>query len=287
MKFSYKLSSAFFFSLYIIPVVVLGFLVQNRIQERQTTLQLYLQNQVDVDRQIVVHRGPLRDVHIPVRNYLLRGGSAEEAKRVLALAREEQQVQNTFWQKYESVYVAAERTFLREILEESQESNLISEEERVVREIRLAIDQYFVSLKSYPALAGGGGNIQGHQDHMAFFEELDEGRNAIFEKINELMDIRYIFAQRVVFFVTGENDRQQGFFNTIFVGLGGFILIVTLLEYFYIHRPFGDIMSFLKDMNQGKRGQRLYFSSPIREIKESEEIINEFVNKAETHEKER
>jgi len=42
----------------------------------------------------------------------------------------------------------------------------------------------------------------------------------------------------------------------------------------------------LRDTSHGKKGQRLYFSSPIKEIKESEEIINKFVSKAEKHEQE-
>lgn len=151
-----------------------------------------------------------------------------------------------------------------------------------MREIQRAISRYFADMKLHLGLSGGNSV----QNNFAFFDRLDEEEAAIFQWINELSDIRYIFAQWIVFSVSGENDRQQGFFNTIFMGLGGFILMVALLEHFYIHRPFGDIMSFLKDMSQGKRGQRLYFSSPSREIKESEEIINEFVSKSEAHEKE-
>lgn len=54
----------------------------------------------------------------------------------------------------------------------------------------------------------------------------------------------------------------------------------------FLHKPFQDVILFLRDMRAGKRGQRLYFGTPIREVKESEEIINDFVAKAEEHERE-
>lgn len=283
MKFSYKLSTVLFFVLYLAPLAAVGFLVQYRIQERQITLQRYLQNQVDVDRQIIAHRAPLRNIHAPIHSFFLRGGSAEEGRRLLEFLREEQEKQEIFWKRYENAYAVGYRPFLREILEESQELNLIEEEARAVLEIQRAIDRYFTDMSSHPGLDKGNSL----QNNELFFDRLDEEEAAIFQWINELADIRYIFAQRIVFSVGGENDRQTGFFNTIFTALSGILLIAMILEHFYIHRPFGDLMLFLKDMSQGKRGQRLYFSSPIREIKESEEIINEFVSKSEEHEKEK
>lgn len=256
-----------------------------RIQERQTILQFYLQNQIDVDRQILAQREPVREVNGRIRSLVLRNAALEERKNFLAEAKELQENIQKFWEAYETRYSAAQRPFLTSILAETQEARLEEEELQTVRSMRLRIDAYFGAIKISPFL-----NTAQPVDNYAletYLGGLIERRNDIYDSLNALADIRYIFAQRIVFYISGENDRQQGFFNSIFISLGGLILVVTLLEYFYIHRPFGDIMSFLKDMSQGKRGQRLYFSSPIREIKESEEIINEFVNKAESHEQEK
>lgn len=125
MMSSYKLITLFFFVLYLIPVAAVGILVQYRIQERQVTLQRYLQNQVDVDRQIIARRGSVREIHAPIHAFFLRGGSAEEGKQLLEVLREEQEKQDQFWKRYESVYSSEHRPFLLGILEESQEINLM------------------------------------------------------------------------------------------------------------------------------------------------------------------
>src|SRR3989338_2489106 len=106
----------------------------------------------------------------------------------------------------------------------------------------------------------------------------------VYRFINQITDIRYVFAQRIIFYITGENSTQQGMFNTAFLGILFAVLTVGTVQYFIISRPLGDILMFLRDTSHGKKGQRLYFSSPIKEIKESEEIINKFVSKAEKHE---
>ena len=144
---------------------------------------------------------------------------------------------------------------------------------------------YKSSILTYPALSNGDSLTI--QRHIEFLEKLDREREAIYLSLDELADIRYIFSQRVIFYISGENDRQYGFFSTLFAFIFASVLLLQIMEYFSISKPFKDIMLFLRDMSQGKRGQRLYFSSFVKEIKESEDIINEFVSKAEEHEKEK
>ncbi len=144
---------------------------------------------------------------------------------------------------------------------------------------------YKSSILTFLALSNG--DSLAVQRHIEFLEKLDREREEIYMSLDELADIRYIFSQRVIFYISGENDRQYGFFSTLFAFIFASILLLQILEYFYISKPFKDIILFLRDMSQGKKGQRLYFSSPIREIKESEEVINEIVRKTEEHEKEK
>lgn len=118
-------------------------------------MQRYLQNQVDVDRQIIAHRAPLRNIHAPIHSFFLRGSSAEEGRRLLEFLREEQKKQDVFWKRYENAYAAGHRPLLRGILEESQETNLIEEEARVVLEIQRAVDRYFTDMRSHPGLDKG------------------------------------------------------------------------------------------------------------------------------------
>lgn len=284
MKISYRFTTILFFVLYLLPIIGVSYLVYQRIQQRQATLQFYLQNQVDVDRQIISERGDLRNVQPKIRNFLLTEHLSQEGKVKLAEVKDARDEFEKFWKKYENNYTASQRPFLQKLLDENQEHTLIDDEARVLTEIQRKGDVYFSRITAYPALNGVS---TASQDDVRFLGDLDDIRNDVFASLNDLADIRYIFAQRVVFFVTGENDLQQGFFNTIFVGIFFITLILYMLETFFIHKPFKDIMLFLRDLGEGKRGQRLYFSSPVKEIKNTEEIINTFVDKAEQHEKEK
>lgn len=280
MKIPFKIAVSAFFILYLIPVIGMWFLVQNRIQERQSALQRFLQNQVDIDRQIISERARLRTVNFSIRTHLL---SAKNSPSPFSTVKDEMEKFQRFWKRYASAYSSQNRIFLQSILEENQETNLVSEEAEIIQQIFKKSDIYFVYVSSYPPLQATAAAA----DNITFLANLDERRNDLYGSLDQLADIRYIFGQRVVFSVSGENDRQGGFFTAIFVALAAFIFVISTMEYFYIHKPFKDIILFLKDISQGKKGQRLYFSSPIKEIKESEEIINQFVNKAEEHEKEK
>lgn len=283
MKLSYRIVTLLFFIAYLIPIAILGILFEIRVEQRQNTLQVFLKNQADVDRQIIAQRNSLRETHTKARQLLLFGRGAHEATAA-GILRDLEKIEN-FWKRYESSYTARERPFLQDILKETQESALIEEEAATVQKIQTASVEYRTYLNSYPPFKGGGGGAL--QDNIAFFDSLGIKRDAIYEQINNLVDLRYIFAQRIIFFASGESDRQQGLFGAIVIAVLVSIFALSIIEYFVIHKPFKDIMLFLKDLNQGKKGQRLYFSSIIKEVKESEEIINAYVGSAEEHEKEK
>lgn len=284
MSISYKHATLLFFLFYLLPIAVMGFFVRQRIQQQQVTLQLFLQNQIDIDRKILDQRATLRGIQPRVRSVLLNGGTTVEQKDVLNFVRGERDKMDKFWKQYESSYAAGERPVLQGVLRETQEMNLIDEEARVVSDIQIATDAYVAAVLAYPPLSGAAGFTTG--DHARFLDSLDDKREVAYTHLNELADIRYIFGQRMVFLASGENAAAQGTFTAVFISLFLIVLVVSLLEYFFINRPLGDIILFLQDMREGKRGQRLYFSSPVREIKQSEHIINAFVSKAEAHEEE-
>lgn len=286
MRISYQKSVTLFFILYVIPVVGMWFLVQNRIEERQAATQLFLQNQLDVDRQILTQHGILRSIQPRLRSFILENNGSKEAEKLLisSIKADIDKFQK-FWKKYADNFSGKNRPFLQSILKNTQELDLIEEETSVLDEIEKTTNAYLASMLSHLSL-----NNLSERDleiHNKFLNNDDIKRDAVYDAINHLADVRYIYDQRVLFFISGENDRQYGFFGVIFVTLAAIMLLLAVLEYFFIHKPFKDIMLFLGDMRAGKRGQRLYFSSPIREIKESENIINEFVSQAEAHEKEK
>jgi len=285
MKLSYRFSVFIFFMAALLPIVAFWYAVEARIEQRQLTLQLFLQNQIDVDRKILNERAILRSVSPQVRSFLLKTDiDGQSEKQIAAFLKESQDELEKFWKKYETDYTASQRSFLLSVLKETQEMNLVEEEQKVVAGILRKIGAYFFDFSSYLPSAGNGSmSFSGHID---FLEEMDGKRENIYDSINELFDIRYIYSQRMVFVVSGENDRQSGFFSLVFAVIAFVVIITSILEYFFIHKPVKDIMLFLRDLAQGKRGQRLYFSSPIREIKESEDIINAFVSEAEEHQKE-
>lgn len=280
MKIHYKTANWIFLFLYLLPIMAIGVFVQQRIQRSLITAQQFMQNQVDIDRKILTYRGYLRTVQPVIRSALLK--EEEEVKSAKNFAAEKRQDIDKFWKTYETSYMASERPFLRSILAESQELNLIEEEERVIKEIKRNLDNYFTALLSYSGLNSGSGlKID---DHIRFFDELDIKRDAVYDSMNQLTDLRYIFSQRIVFFITSQAGSQEAIFNAIFITLALMIIVIAVFQHFYIHRPLGDIMLFLKDTKAGQRRQRLYFSSPIKEIKESEEIINDIIETAEEHE---
>jgi hypothetical protein len=282
MKISYKKAIVIFLVLYILPAAVMGVFVNRRIQQRQLAIQLFLQNQVDIDRKTLTVSGTLRDVQPKLRRAILGSANAAEQKNIMAQIKDDRETFSKFWEQYRANYSAKNRPFLLNILAESQELNLVEEEAQTLDAIKLTADDYFASIFNHP-LFQNGSNL-GAEANLRFLDDMTDKRLNIYDQMNKLADIRYIFAQRVVFFVSGENAAQQGVFNTIFVGIILVSLMVALIQYFVLLRPVGDIMLFLSDLAQGKRGQRLYFSSPIKEIKQSEEIINNFVEAAEKHE---
>lgn len=280
---SYKKSIAIFFILYIVPIIVIGYFVTRRIQARQVITQLFLQNQIDVDRKILTQHGILRDVQPKLRQAIAPKATAAERGTLLGDIKDDQDNFRKFWQKYEANYSGGSRPFLKSILAETQELNLLEEEDAKVKTIQVQADAYFNKILSHPVFRGAG-NLSAEENFELLYE-VNEFRNTVFGTLNDLADIRYIFAQRTVFFISSENTAQQGTFNTIFIAIILSIFAVAIVEYFILLRPLGDIMLFLSDLSAGKRGQRLYFSSPISEIKKSEDIINDFVDKAEEHEK--
>ena len=285
----YRTIILIFAGLYLLPIAAVGFLVYNRIQQRQITLQLYLQNQLEVDRQILVTRDKLVAIQMEVRNFLLMGThplSESRRSSVVADVQNTADKLNVFWKKYKSQYLGVNRPFLINILKNTQEEDLLEKEAGAVNSVEKRTGEYISDILAHPDFAGET-LVTDAGARAVFLSQLDEKRNTILDSLNELADVRYIFSQRIVFFISGENDRQQGFFNTAFVFLFAVTLIAVILEHFYIHKPFQDIISFLQDLYEGKRGQRLYFSSPVREIKQSEEIINEFVGQAEEHAEEK
>ena len=282
---SYRLTVFIFFFFAILPIAVFWYAVQIRLEQRQLTLQLFLQNQIDVDRKILNEMALLRSVSPQVRNFLLKGdNNSQSEKQIAVFLKDTQDELEKFWKKYESDYTASQRSFLLLVLKETQEMNLVEEEQKIAAGILRKIGEYFFDFSSH--ISSTGIENMPFSGHIEFLEEMDGKRENIYNSINELADIRYIYSQRMVFVVSGENDRQAGFFSLIFSIIAFVVIITSILEYFFIHKPVKDIMLFLRDLAQGKRGQRLYFSSPIREIKESEEIINAFVSEAEEHQKE-
>ncbi len=283
MKLSFKQAQALFFVCLIVPVAGLWFLVANRIEERQIVLQRFLQNQIDIDRQIINQRQTLRTVHADIRSYLLAVVSGERKAPMRADVHDAIDSFEAFWKRYDTTYRAEHRPVLKEILAATQEARLVDEETETIRRLFRALAIYHAHINEYAPLDGGVRTEE--LGAFRFLEQSDELRADIFDELNHLADIRYIFAQRTVFALSGENERQYGFFTAVFTALSAFLLVLLVVQHFSIFKPFRDIMAFLRDMKDGKRGQRLYFSSMVREIKESEEIINEFVDKAEQHEK--
>lgn len=284
MQTKYKNTIGFFLVLYLLPIAILWVFVTQRIETRQSTLQLFLQNQLDVDRQIVAERQRLREIQPQFRTALLKTVSRAEMTSLTEELRLDKDRIAKFWQRYETTYTGNQRPFLKEVLQETQETQLLEEEAEYVRRIIRDTDAYANVIESF--VKAYSPETISAQEAGIFLEGLDVRRDAIIVNINNLTDVRYIFAQRAIFFASGENDRQAGLLTSVFVVLIATTFVITTMQFFLIHRPMGDIMAFLRDMKEGKRGQRLYFSSIVKEIKESEDIINEFVAKAEAHEKE-
>ncbi len=283
MRNSYRTVIVSFFILYLIPIAVLWYFVNDRIEARAIALQLFLKNQIDIDRQILSLRDDLRQIQPNVRSVLLKKSARTIIGESIGIVKEYQAKNQKFWRKYESTYIGSQRSTLMRVLEETQEMNLAEEESETIRQIQKKIDIYITDILT--RLEEDRTDITYSSDsQVEFLESLDAKRDEVYKELNELIDIRYIYAQRMVFSASGENERQSGFLTSIFVILLAAIFSVSLVEYFTIHRPFGDIMKFLQDLHEGKKGQRLYFSSFIREIKKSEEIINDVVAKAEESE---
>lgn len=261
----------------ILPLGLAIGIVQRRLEQRQSSLQLFLRNQLDIDRKIIDQRRLLGSVEPKLRGFLFGTDDFTNKKEFIAYIQEVQEKINDFWQRYRSNFIASKRPFLLNILEKNQELDLIEKEEFVVNELRRKSEGLLVTIRLYvePTTNDPPPN------HASFLGGLDEQTSTILDKFDQLADLRYIFGQRVVFVISGENDRQYGFFNSLFVMLLAVSLLFIILQYFFIYHPLSDIMAFLKDLKDGKRGQRLYFSSPVREIKESEEIINTLVSEAE------
>lgn len=158
---------------------------------------------------------------------------------------------------------------------------MVEEEDQVLNDLSDHSSKYFASVLSYYAQFKNG------EINYNLLIESNGLVGDVLTDFNNLTDVRYIYQQRLILAMSGENDRQYGFFAVIFVMILSSIIILTILQVFFVYKPFGDIMMFLKDAKEGKRGQRLYFSSYIKEIKESEEIINSFVEAAEEHAKEK
>lgn len=286
MRISYKLIISVFFFLYLLPIFAAGVLVYNRIQERQATLQLFLQNQVDVDRKILEQIAQLRQVSPAVREFLLKTEYTESSrKRLTALLDDAENGLRNFFKRYETQYAGEHRPLLQSVLIATQELNLLEEEKILIASLDRKVGEHFEFLRVY--LRASKLEVSSISQHAEFLERANEIQGTIYSSLNELADIRYIYGQRIVFFISGENDRQQGFFNTLFIFLVAFMVLSSVLEYFYIHKPFRDIMDFLKDSARGTHGERLYFSTPVKEIKESEEIINKVISVAEKHEREK
>jgi len=287
MKIPYWIALILFPVLYLIPVIVLWVFVHERIEERAVTLQLFLKNQADVDRQIIAKRSELTNIQPKTRTAILGQAPKGALGDTILDVKEVHEDVQKFWQRYETTYLGRERPQLRAILESTQENQLLEEEAEAVRRIRRGIDTYIAKINKFLVGEQEKGVGPTLDERVAFLEELTQNRNAIYQNMNQLADIRYIYAQRVIFSASGENERQRGVFTAIFAMLLASVFSVAVVEFFIIHRPFSDIMAFLRDLKEGKRGQRLYFSSLIREVKESEESINEFIGKAEEYEKER
>lgn len=285
MKISYKSAVVFLFIFYLVPVVLIGYLTRYRIGQRQISLQLFFKNQTDIDRQIANQRNLLRQIQPRLRSFLLLDSVVNSTESPIASVKADLEKFDKFWAKYEATFSGEQQPFLKEVLKNSQELNLIDEELASLQAISREKGEYLAAILAYPPFKGEKGYDR--QDYAEFLQSLDKQREEIYSATDELMDIRYIFNQRTIFYISGENDKQQGFFNVIFVFLSFIILALLITEYFIFHKPFGDIINFLRDKKEGKRGQRLYFSSFIKEIKQSEEIINEIVSEAEEHEKER
>lgn len=279
MIISYKKTISIIAVSQLFIIASMGYFVRQRIEQRQVTLQLFLQTQIDVDRQMIVQRDILRDTLTKARSYLLSANSDIERKLILGSIKEDLEKFNKFWVKYRDNYSGRHRPILQKVLSQSQELNLIEEESDLVDGIDRETKVYLSYLLSYLPVSIG--------NESKFLDELNKRRQNVFVFLNNLTDVRYIFSQRVVFFISDENDRQQGLFTSIFIFLFFSSLVLFILEYLFIHKPIKDILLFLQEASRGKNGQRLYFSSIVKEIKESEDVINKFIDKVEEHEKER
>lgn len=278
---SYRITIIIFFALFLMPVFGLGFLVKYRIEEREIALQRLLQNQIDIDRQIITQRAILRSIYPRIHSYLFKLNVRASEPNFLASIKDDFEKTEKFFKRYENTYMGEQRPFLKSILQKTEEENLVSEEAEIVRTVFKRLDVYRSSILADTPMVRSRG---APEELASFLSMLNDKESDVYKSFDNLADLRYIFGQRIIFSISGENDRQQGFFTAIFTVIISLIFIFLVIQYFFIHKPFKDIMLFLKDLSQGKRGQRLYFSSLIKEIKESEEIINTFVGEAEEHE---
>src|SRR3989344_2763523 len=262
MKISLKNTNIIFFVSFIIPILIMGLFVSKRIGQQQISAQLFLQNQVDVERKIIGVREILRETQSKIRNTLLNSSNGQQLRDARFSISEDRRKLDEFWKKYNSSFLASERPFLLSILEKTKETNLIDEETEALNAILKAQDQYFQAIITRLDQEIALGN-SGNQDRVRFLENVEQLRMEVYRFINQITDIRYVFAQRIIFYITGENSTQQGMFNTAFLGILFAVLTVGTVQYFIISRPLGDILMFLRDTSHGKKGQRLYFSSPI------------------------
>src|SRR3989338_4380524 len=103
MKLSYRFSVFIFFMAALLPIVAFWYAVQARLEQRQLTLQLFLQNQIDVDRKILSERVLLRSVSPAVRSFLLKGSeNGKSEKQIAGFVKEAQDELEKFWKKYET-----------------------------------------------------------------------------------------------------------------------------------------------------------------------------------------
>lgn len=284
MKISYRAATFIFAFFYVGLVGGMGLLAVERIRVSEIALQRFLQEQVDVDRQIVSQRASLDNINRRIWSRIL--GASDTAGDISFLSAITQDIGRSqkFWQKYETHYAAEARPDLVSVLADSQELDLVEEERLAVREIQEVMKQYVEDVRGYyESLRGADARIE---NRAVFSSGLDGRMTTLNDRFDALADTRFIFAQRIIAVASATGESQRSAFTTTFVVLTALIFMFALLEYFFIHKPFQDVILFLRDMRFGKRGQRLYFGTPIREIKESEEIINEFVAKAEEHERE-
>lgn len=279
MRISFKNATYLILVIYILPLLVVGFFVSQRLEERQVLLTKFLQNQANVDKEIASTRTLLFRINNQVRGTALNNAAGKSTAVSLEAVKADIKKFQDFVTKYQERYSANSRPLLLEVLEDSQEMNLVEEETRILESLSSDSAKYFASaLDYYTQFKIGEVNYN-------LLIESNGLVGDVLEDFNKLSEVRYIFEQRLILAMSGENERQYGFFMAIFVIMFASIIVLNIFQFFFIYKPFGDIMMFLKDAKEGKKGQRLYFSSRIKDIKESEEAINKFVGEAEEFEK--